>query len=319
MQGIVRALRSDDAVDVAVVFAASRRAAMPWLPVLHTPDEDVAFFTSEVESSSGWGVFEDGRLVGFALLRDGWLNHLYVQPDCRGRGVGSVLLARVLEGAPSEVDLWAFARNHAALAFYAHHGFAEVERTDGSANEEREPDVRMRYSSRGGVRAARAEDAEALARVHVRSWRAGYRGLVGDAHLAGLDVGERAQLWRDRLRTGGPGAVTYVVTSGADLVGFASVGPVRDEDLAREQQHWAEVYALYVDPDSWRGGVGTALWRAVEAGWGEEVVAVAVWVLRDNIRARSFYGAHGLAPDGAERPIVIGDRTLVEVRLARWR
>lgn len=40
----------------------------------------------------------------------------------------------------------AFARNEAALDFYARHGFEVAERTAGSANEEREPDVRMRWS-----------------------------------------------------------------------------------------------------------------------------------------------------------------------------
>jgi GNAT superfamily N-acetyltransferase len=73
-----------------------------------------------------------------------------------------------------------------------------------------------------------------------------------------------------------------------------------------------------VDPDHWRQGVGTALWRLVEGRWGPEVAGVALWVLRDNVRGRAFYAARGLTPDGAERSIAIGGRDLAEVRLARW-
>lgn len=140
----VRPLSGDDVAEVAAVFRASRLAAMPWIPVLHTPDEDLAFFAAEIETSLSWGAADAGRLVGFALARDGWLNHLYVAPEWRGRGVGSDLLSRVLAESAGTVDLWAFARNAPALAFYRRHGFAVVERTDGSGNEEKEPDVRMR-------------------------------------------------------------------------------------------------------------------------------------------------------------------------------
>jgi hypothetical protein len=42
---------------------------------------------------------------------------------------------------PGGLRLWVFERNSGARAFYARHGFAEVTRTDGSGNEEREPDV----------------------------------------------------------------------------------------------------------------------------------------------------------------------------------
>lgn len=315
----VRPLAVADTADVAAVFRASRLAAMPWLPVLHTPDEDLAFFGSEIESSSGWGAFDDDRLVGFSLSRNGWLNHLFVAPEWRSRGVGSALLSRVLSVTATPVDLWAFARNTPALAFYERHGFSVVERTDGSANEEREPDVRMRRPPGVGVRLATAADAEALARVHVRSWQAAYAGLVDDAHLAGLDVADRSRTWRARLSEGRPGAVTYVATIGTEVVGFASVGPARDEDLVRRQQGWAEVYALYVDPGRWREGFGTALWGAVGAGWGAEVAAVALWVLRDNVRARAFYAARGLTPDGAARSVTIGGRDVAEARLAHRR
>jgi GNAT superfamily N-acetyltransferase len=233
--------------------------------------------------------------------------------------VGSALLSRALAESTSPVDLWAFARNEPALAFYARHGFVEVERTGGSANEEREPDVRMRRAPGGQVRLAGPDDADDLARVHVRSWQAAYAGLVDDDFLAGLDVAERRRRWRERLSDGDPGARTYVATAGSQIAGFASVGPARDEDLADRSAGWAEVYALYVDPGRWRTGLGTALWGAVAAGWGEEVGAVALWVLRDNVRARAFYTARGLSPDGARRSIVIGDRELTEVRMVSWR
>ena len=39
--------------------------------------------------------------------------------------------------------LWAFRVNTPALRFYERHGFVEVTRTDGSRNEENEPDVRL--------------------------------------------------------------------------------------------------------------------------------------------------------------------------------
>ncbi|MEU6929538.1 hypothetical protein AB0A05_10295 [Streptomyces sp. NPDC046374] len=41
------------------------------------------------------------------------------------------------------------------------------------------------------IREAAPSDAAAVAAVHIRSWRAAYRGLVPDAYLDSLDVGER--------------------------------------------------------------------------------------------------------------------------------
>ena len=48
--------------------------------------------------------------------------------------------------AHSPLRLWVFQKNTAALAFYRARGFREVERTDGSRNEEREPDVLLAWS-----------------------------------------------------------------------------------------------------------------------------------------------------------------------------
>ena len=53
------------------------------------------------------------------------------------------------------------------------------------------------------VRPAQVKDAEAIARVHVDSWRTSYAGIIDAEHLASLSVVERAERWRTRLETPG--------------------------------------------------------------------------------------------------------------------
>lgn len=151
-------LTANEAAEVAALFARSRAAAMPWLPVLHTAEEDRDFFRRTLADGVGMGAWDDAAnpvLVGFAVVRPGhrdhewprepnWLDHLYVAPERRGEGVGGRLLDAVLADLSGQVCLWAFQRNRAARAFYRRRGFVEVEVTDGAGNEEREPDVLLR-------------------------------------------------------------------------------------------------------------------------------------------------------------------------------
>jgi GNAT superfamily N-acetyltransferase len=139
----IRDLDRTDAPAVAALFARSRAASMPWLPVLHTGDEHRAFFGSRLAAATGLGADLGGSLVGFAIAAPGWLEHLYVEPELRGRGIGRALVEAVRGRIPGDLQLWAFARNTAALGFYARLGAVEQERTDGSGNEERAPDVRL--------------------------------------------------------------------------------------------------------------------------------------------------------------------------------
>ncbi|HEX5468279.1 MAG TPA: GNAT family N-acetyltransferase [Gaiellaceae bacterium] len=86
-----------------------------------------------------------GRVIGFFALSDDLLYHLYVYPDLQGRGAGSMLFDRVKELRPSGFRLWVFQRNVQARRFYEHRGLRVVELTDGSGNEEREPDARYEW------------------------------------------------------------------------------------------------------------------------------------------------------------------------------
>jgi GNAT superfamily N-acetyltransferase len=142
----VRPATAGDAARVAELHLGARRTAMPWLAQPRTDEEVHAWVRSVLVPSGTVTVAElDGRVVGFVAAGDGWLEHLYVDPAAQGRGVGSLLFAHAQAALPRGFDLWMFQRNTAALAFYASRGCAEVERTDGTANEEREPDVRLRW------------------------------------------------------------------------------------------------------------------------------------------------------------------------------
>jgi len=145
--------RPEDGDAVAGVFGAAR-AEMRYLPVLHSQEEHVVFFSTRVLPTSRVTVAEvAGEVVAFSAVNDGWLDHLYVAPAHQRRGIGRALLGRAMSENPGGLSLWAFVANRRAIAFYERAGFVELLRTDGSANEEREPDVQMRWS--GPLRGSR--------------------------------------------------------------------------------------------------------------------------------------------------------------------
>jgi hypothetical protein len=50
------------------------------------------------------------------------------------------------------------------------------------------------------IEPATADDAGAIAQIHVDAWRAAYVGILPDDHLASLSVDEREAMWRDNAR-----------------------------------------------------------------------------------------------------------------------
>ena len=159
---------------------------------------------------------------------------------------------------------------------------------------------------------ATPEDARGIASVQVRAWRAAYAGIVPAAFLDALSIDEREARWRRNLDE--LGAETWVAVDGGAVVGWATIGACRDADATPAL---GELWAIYVSPDRWRGGVGRALWehgraRLTAAGCTEAVV----WVLADNAPARRFYTALGFAPaPDLTKTIEIGGAALPEVRL----
>lgn len=142
---ILRQAVLSDMQAVARLHRHVRKACLPYLPDLHTPAEDLAYFRQVAfPGSTIWLAEVNNHLIGFAAAKGEWLDHLYIEPAWHGRGVGSALLLTVQEGR-SRLDLWTFQQNAAARRFYETRGFKAVETTDGSGNDERVPDIRYRW------------------------------------------------------------------------------------------------------------------------------------------------------------------------------
>ena len=166
----------------------------------------------------------------------------------------------------------------------------------------------------GRLRAARPDDAEAVARLHVAAWQAAYLGLLPDSLLDGLDVDERIARRRAALsEPWSPEVRNWVIESGDVLEGWAATGPSRDEDLG-EDAH--ELYAIYLQPCCVGRGLGRELMRhclqdAADRGFSELVL----WVLRGNARADAFYRAAGFVADDRVPSKPFRDTGVRQVRL----
>ncbi|HTZ07709.1 MAG TPA: GNAT family N-acetyltransferase [Acidimicrobiales bacterium] len=147
------------------------------------------------------------------------------------------------------------------------------------------------------LRPARPDDALAVAGVHVRSWQAGYRGLLPDHVLDALRPEERARHYR--FAHPDPAApATVVAVEDGTVVGFATTGLGPSGTAGGD----GEVLALYVDPGWWGRGVGRGLVAGARAALARAGAARGLlWVLAGNTRAGRFYRADGWAPDGTRR------------------
>lgn len=136
------------AADCARISRAARKQELPYLPDLHSADEDLDFFANRVfgKDTVFIALDEDRQSVGFIAFGEGWVNHLYVLPGHQGLGIGGLLLDKAKQAAQT-LRLWTFERNERALRFYRKQGSSVIDRTDGARNEEKQPDLLLQWDS----------------------------------------------------------------------------------------------------------------------------------------------------------------------------
>jgi GNAT superfamily N-acetyltransferase len=161
------------------------------------------------------------------------------------------------------------------------------------------------------IRPAMPGDETDVARVHVRAWQAGYRGLLSDAYLAGLRAEDRAKRYTFGDASESCPKTLVAMESGV-IVGFATVFAAQEDGRTST----AELNALYVDPDYWKQGIGAALESAARASLIQLGFRNAfLWVLAGNVRAIGFYQSQGWEADGSSRQAEVWGIAVNELRM----
>lgn len=142
------------------------------------------------------------------------------------------------------------------------------------------------------VRVATAHDAEAIAALHVSSWRDHYRGAYSDDFLDGEALDDRRATWSGRLAEPDPSRFTFVAEIDAALAGF--VYTILDEDASLG----AVVQNLHVATPLQRNGIGSRLLSEVARAVADRRSdsGLHVWARERNESAAAFYAALGGIP-----------------------
>jgi ribosomal protein S18 acetylase RimI-like enzyme len=147
----IRTAEEADAAAIARIHMTSRSATMPYLPPQQRSHEQVTHWVRDVLLGQCriWVAVRDAELMGYAALDGDMLEDLYLRPDVRRQGIGTLLLDEVRRHSPDGVSLHVFQQNTDARAFYERHGFTVFDTSDGDRNMENLPDMTLRWTPDG--------------------------------------------------------------------------------------------------------------------------------------------------------------------------
>ncbi|MUL35879.1 hypothetical protein BWI75_05825 [Gloeocapsopsis sp. AAB1 = 1H9] len=164
------------------------------------------------------------------------------------------------------------------------------------------------------IREAAISDINTLAQIHVASWQTSYRGIMPDELLDNLSVKQFEQIWYNNLHN--RDRVNLVCQVEDQVVGWASLGVNRDDDTSLSTK---ELYGIYLFPNQYRRGYGSALWEAVlQICVAQSATRITLWVLYNNVNARRFYEQMGCSlEEGVIKEVERFGVVIPEVRYSR--
>lgn len=154
------------------------------------------------------------------------------------------------------------------------------------------------------IRNATVDDAEAIATVHVNSWRSTYQQLIPEDYLNALDIQIREARWKKLIQAG---STIFVAVDQEKIIGFANGG----ENRLKAYSYDGELYAIYLLEEAQRKGAGKKLLGSVAKELrNESYQSMLVWVLNGNPAAHFYQRFQPLKV--AEKETEIAGKKLLE-------
>ena len=152
------------------------------------------------------------------------------------------------------------------------------------------------------IRLATLDDAPRCADIHGRSWMFAYSDIV-DKDIIENYSARWSFVWEKMLENNTD--THYVILDDDMIVGFTSINPSRDADAP---DGMFELTGLYLDPDHIGKGYGKQAMDFVKhEAAARGYMAMSLWVLNQNNRAKLFYEKAGFIPDGTKKNSGLGD------------
>jgi GNAT superfamily N-acetyltransferase len=153
------------------------------------------------------------------------------------------------------------------------------------------------------IRRAELDDVERLGTIHAFCWHELYGGVLPPDVLAELTPAVMANYWVKFVSRGGA-YEQYVAEVDGEVVGFAGIGPGREEGY----EEAVELYFIYVLPQFRRSGIGKQLIKTVQPHY--------TWLWSNNRAAQGFYKKSKGFPDSVARDGSLFGAAIEELRIS---
>lgn len=133
------------------------------------------------------------------------------------------------------------------------------------------------------IRPATFDDAANIVAVQIKGWKQAYKGIIEQSYLDTICPEKRLE---GRIHYSQKETFWgFVAEYEGKIIGMCDAGRSRHPQFGK-----GEVFAMYVDQDHQRKGVGRLLWKtAAQKLQDENLVPYIVIALEQNITARNFY------------------------------
>jgi GNAT superfamily N-acetyltransferase len=152
---------------------------------------------------------------------------------------------------------------------------------------------------------SQSDDRFEVSHVYEEGWKSAYQGIIPQSYLKSIPRGRWVEwLNNDRQHS-------LIMLDGTRIVGTSAYGKERLGDM----ENCGEIISLYLLPEYWGKGYGKQLITAAalnlcQLGYQK----ICLWVLEENIRARTFYQSVGFKATNQFLKDYIGGRALREVQ-----